>query len=87
MSDLSQSEQEARTAPIQASRSGRIPWQVHEAAWKVYAACGNGSQSAERIAERGGFSWAEIGLMLGGWNPWAKRPLSRPEREALEASR
>lgn len=40
-------------------RHGTIPWSVHLRVWQAYAAAGHGDQSAERIAERGGFSYDE----------------------------
>lgn len=46
--------------------AGRIPWAVHEVAWRAYAAAGHGAQSAERIDERGGFSWVELIALLRG---------------------
>lgn len=50
---------------------GTVPWDVHERAWKVYAAAFGRSQSAERIAERGGFSYAEMRCLLAGHSPWS----------------
>jgi hypothetical protein len=58
-----------RRAPVQAERghpAGTIPWETHLAAWAGYAAAGHGSQSAERIAERGGFGYAEVQCALAG---------------------
>jgi len=53
-----------RTAPVQANRGvpfpTRIPWVMHERAWSQYAKAGHGSQSAERLAERGGFGVMEL---------------------------
>lgn len=43
---------------------GTIPAIVGEATWQGYAECGHGSQSCERVHERGGFSLAEIGYFL-----------------------
>ncbi|KKN29699.1 hypothetical protein LCGC14_0841460 [marine sediment metagenome] len=64
---------EDRTAPIQPSDrgrvripGGRIPWALHELAWRAYAAAGHGDQSAERIAERHGFDWVELVALLRG---------------------
>ena len=60
---------ESRRAPVQGCPghpAGTIPWAVHEAAWRGYAAAGHGSQSAERIAERGGFSYLELQYALAG---------------------
>lgn len=58
-----------RTAPIDGWRSN-VPWSVHERAWRRYAALGHGDQSAERVAERGGFGWAELCVLLTGGDPW-----------------
>jgi hypothetical protein len=63
------------TAPVQGSRVGTVPWDVHVAAWQVYAALGHGDQSARRIADRGGFSWTELTMLLAerqvyGADPW-----------------
>jgi hypothetical protein len=44
---------------------GTIAWSEHEEAWRVYADCGHGNQSAERVAERGGFSFFELVDLLG----------------------
>lgn len=61
---------EGRRAPVQANSgytpAGTISWEVHEQAWANYAACGHGSQSAERMAERGGFSYCELQCALAG---------------------
>ena len=46
--------------------AGTIPWEIHERAWATYAAKLGRSQSAERIAERGGFSYGEAQCLLGG---------------------
>ena len=45
-------------------RLPNIPRIVGEAAWQGYAADGHGSQSCERLHERGGFSVGEIGYYL-----------------------
>lgn len=52
---------------------GYIEWWEHELAWQDYSKQYHG-QSAERIAERGGFSWWELCDHLG--HPpttWTKR--------------
>lgn len=41
-----------------------IPRIVAEAAWEGYAADGHGSQSCERLHERGGFGLSELGYYL-----------------------
>lgn len=62
------------TAPVQGKRHGTtIPWDVHLRAWQVYAAVGNGSQSAERIAELGGFGYGEMIQLLAERNPYSGR--------------
>ncbi len=64
----------SRTAPVQVERGvafpARIPWHFHERAWGAYAAAGHGDQSAERLAERGGFGVYELVacLALGDYN-------------------
>lgn len=66
-----------RRFPIQAEDVGRhhprrpagtVPWSVGVAAWERYAARYGRDQSAERIAERGGFGHGEMHTFLGpGW--------------------
>lgn len=52
---------------------GTISWAEHLQAWNGYAARYSGDQSAERIAERGGFDWLELKEYLGHepatWEP------------------
>ena len=65
-----------RTAPVQMPHSGRvphgirmrIPWRIHVKAWEVYGKHYN--QSAERLAERGGFGLIELIYLLAGENPY-----------------
>lgn len=66
-----------RRAPTQSNRAfakpaGTVAWDEHERAWKAYARKYPG-QSAERIAERGGFCYGEIADFLGHepktWRP------------------
>jgi hypothetical protein len=77
-----------RRAPVQASPKtwegeprkmgepgygpGTVAWSEHELAWSAYAVRYSG-QSAERMAERGGFSWGELCHFLGRppttWTP------------------
>lgn len=67
-----------RNAPIQMPHSGhlphgismRVPWRIHEKAWQQYAKLGHGSQSAERLAERGGFGLGELIYLLAGEDPY-----------------
>jgi hypothetical protein len=44
---------------------GTISWEEHEQAWREYARRYGTSQSAERLAQRGGFSWWELVDYLG----------------------
>lgn len=57
-----------RRAPVQGTpdvrSAGTIAWQEHVEAWTAYAARYSG-QSAERIAERGGFDYQELLQFLG----------------------
>ena len=61
-----------KCAPVQSDmhssdgRPGTVSWEVHEKAWLAYKAAGCGSQSAERIAERGGFGYHELQCLLAG---------------------
>lgn len=59
-----------KTAPVQGDRGGHIPWGLHINAWTVYAAVGHRSQSAARLAERGGFGYLELCLLLDFRDPW-----------------
>ena len=60
-----------RRAPVQAERSpepkpaGTIAWEEHVLAWESYANKFGTYQSAERIAERGGFGHTELLEYLG----------------------
>ena len=65
---------EAR-APVQASDgkpAGSVSWDEHVEAWTEYHRH-HPLQSAERIAERGGFGWEELRMFLGRapatWRP------------------
>ena len=71
-----------RRAPVQGNRArdgldahapGTIAWHEYLLAWSGYAARYGTSQSAERLAERGGFDWAELETFLGHkpetWEP------------------
>lgn len=44
---------------------GTITWEEHQRAWEAYAEKYGRTQSAERIAERGGFSYSELEKLLG----------------------
>lgn len=66
-----------RRALVQGSRKvkgpGTIAWSEHVEAWNAYAMQYGASQSAERINERGGFSFQELEALLGRepstWRP------------------
>jgi len=71
-----------RRAPVQGDlyphrpggrREGSIAWSEHVEAWNAYAAVYGRSQSAERIAERGGFGHGEL-LRFLGRDPATFRP-------------
>jgi hypothetical protein len=59
-----------KRAPVQASRGiadglpghgpGSVDWAEHELAWSTYAAKNGLEQSAQRIADRGGFGYGEL---------------------------
>lgn len=44
---------------------GTVAWAEHELAWEEYARRYGRSQTAERLAQRGGFSWLELVVLLG----------------------
>jgi hypothetical protein len=52
---------------------GSISWTEHEQAWREYARQFGSGQSAERLAQRGGFDWFEL-LMLLGHEPVSWKP-------------
>ena len=61
-----------RRAPVQATRSelhqkgpGSISWEEHLLAYAGYSHRYGTSQTAERMAERGGFDYAELVMFLG----------------------
>lgn len=55
---------EIPACPVQGPHTPRVPLIVAQEAWKEYDAQGHGSQSMERLNERGGFSWPELALLL-----------------------
>lgn len=58
---------EPRRAPVQSERNrpaGTVLWEEHEKAWRAYSVRYGKDQSAERIAERGGFGYDEITKLL-----------------------
>ena len=44
---------------------GSVTWTEHLEAWRQYDRDGHGSQSADRLAERGGYGYSEITKLLG----------------------
>jgi hypothetical protein len=57
-------------APVQGTRRlnkppGTISWEEHVKAWEAYNAKYGNHQDAERIAQRGGFDYAELLEFLG----------------------
>jgi hypothetical protein len=63
---------EERRAPVQSDGwpllkhpAGTISWDEHVDAWVAYQKLWGYHQSAERIAERGGFGWDELVRFLG----------------------
>lgn len=55
-----------KTAPVQGGP--RIPWSLHYEAWRAYCKkWGYGGQSAERLAQRGGFHADEMDEFVPGW--------------------
>ena len=61
---------------------GTISWSDHLRVYEAYRMIHGSSQSAERIAERQGFGWSEIVLLLGripdSWQPLSQH--GNPER-------
>lgn len=56
-------------APVQAGPkgpAGTITWAEHLRVWEAYARRYGKGQSAERIAESGGFGHGEIEMLTGG---------------------
>lgn len=53
-------------APVQGYSAG-IPWSLHLRAWDRYAEKYGRSQSAKRLAERGGFGVSELDVFVPGW--------------------
>lgn len=44
--------------------AGQVPWGVAEEAYKVYSRRYGTSQSLEHLADRGGFGWSELVMLL-----------------------
>ncbi len=64
--------QAERRAPVQGYHGGTIPWRVHGLAWEAYAKQYGNRQTAERLAERGGFGVKEMDMFLPGWRDMAE---------------
>lgn len=73
----------ARPFPIQRTRQRpnrnaselaveSVPWHLADRAWLEYARRYGRGQSAERLAERGGFSEGELDLFCPGWREAAE---------------
>lgn len=69
-----------RRAPVQRDKGmppGSVLWSEHTEAWNVYAKKYGYDQTAERIAERGGFGYSEMRDLLGhepkSWIAWEAR--------------
>lgn len=71
---------ERKNAPVQVPHNGRfphglkfrVPWRIHLKAWEVYHKS-YPDQSAERLADRGGFGLEELIYFLAGENPYNKK--------------
>ena len=46
-----------------------VPWSEAEIAYQTYAAAGNGDQSLEKLARRGGFGRFEFAFLRAGFYP------------------
>lgn len=54
-----------KVAPVQVKHGeGQVPYEVAEEAYKEYKAQYGGTQSLERLCERGGFGCAELAILL-----------------------
>jgi len=53
------------TRHLRVHPAGTVAWYEHETAWIAYNKKYRGNQSAERIAERGGFGYIELTDFLG----------------------
>ena len=50
-----------------------IPWSLAEKIYKMYSDLFGGEQSLERLAERGGFGWAEVKAIQEKWDERQRR--------------
>lgn len=57
---------ERKMAPVQGYSAG-IPWSLHREAWDAYAKKYGKNQTAERLADRGGFGTEELDDFIPGW--------------------
>lgn len=63
----------------------KIPWTLAEYIYEMYSTLHGKQQTLERIAERGGFGWAEIPFMIKdfkrrsytGYSGWVARGVAR----------
>lgn len=69
MSFLSKKEIEELNRPTvcQVGNNTRITWAAHLRAYGVYSSIYGSSQSAERLAQRGGFGEAELNVLYPEW--------------------
>ena len=73
-----------KRAPVQGYHARNIPWEVHGLAWEAYAKkCGRG-QSAEQLANRGGFGIREMDEYLPDWRKRVAE-IDNPTPRAAEA--
>ncbi len=76
---------EGKTAPVQ--DYGRIPWSTHVKAWREYHRQHPNHQTAERMAERGGFHVSEMDVFHPTWRDEVEEiPLLKTQRDALLAA-
>ena len=54
--------------------AGKIPFVVHLRAYGVYSEMFGKSQTAERLAERGGFAPGELDVFYPEWRKYIKKP-------------
>lgn len=80
-------ERDQRPFPMQGDRgspAGTIPWWLAEIAHASYSAMYGRGQSLERLAERHGFGWQELGALLDGIPGGGARA---PSKNAIAALR